>query len=73
MLTSSCLTCRPALSERLRPHLERQLRPGAHIVSLSSEFEGWKPSDIDVGHLIFLYPMPPQPGSIEDYMRESLP
>jgi tRNA A58 N-methylase Trm61 len=63
----------PSLSERVRPHLERQLRPGARVVCLSSEFEGWKPSDIDVGHLILLYRMPPQPGSIEDCLRESLP
>jgi ribosomal protein L11 methylase PrmA len=58
--------------ERLRPHLERQLDPGARIVTLLYEFEGWKPSDIDIGHLIFLYRMPPQPGSIEDCLRESL-
>ena len=62
----------PVFVERVRPHLERQLEPGARIVSLLYEFEGWKPSDIDVGHLVFLYRMPPQPGSIEDCLRESL-
>ena len=62
----------PAFVERVRPHLLQQLKPGARIVSLFFEFEGWKPSDIDVGHLIFLYRMPPQPGSIQDCLRESL-
>jgi SAM-dependent methyltransferase len=59
----------PAYVERVRPHLEGQLKPGARIVSLFFEFNGWRPSAIDVGHLIFLYRMPPQPGSIEDCMR----
>jgi SAM-dependent methyltransferase len=59
----------PAFVERARPQLERQLRPGARIVSLSFDLAGWRPSDIDVGHLIFLYHMPPQPGSIEDCLR----
>jgi SAM-dependent methyltransferase len=62
----------PAFVERVRPHLIRQLKPGARIVSLSFEFEGWRPSEIDIGHLIFLYHMPPQPGSIEDCLRASL-
>ena len=62
----------PVFVERVRPHLEDQLKPGARIASLLYEFEGWKPSDIDIGHLIFLYRIPPQPGSIEDFMRESL-
>lgn len=62
----------PIFVERVRPHLEQQLKPGARIVSLFFEFEGWKPSDMDVGHLIFLYRMPPQPGSIKDCLRESL-
>jgi SAM-dependent methyltransferase len=67
------LNLSPAFVERVRPHLERQLKPGARVVSLFSEFEGWRPSDIDIGHLIFLYRMPPQPGSIEDCLRESSP
>jgi len=59
----------PTFIERVRPHLESQLRPGARVVSLSFDFEGWQPADIDIGHLIFLYQMPPQAGSIESYMR----
>jgi SAM-dependent methyltransferase len=62
----------PSFVERVRSHLERQLRPGARIVSLCFEFEGWRPSDIDVGHLVFLYHMPPQPGSIEDCLRADM-
>jgi SAM-dependent methyltransferase len=63
----------PAFVERVRPHLERQLHPGARIVSLSFNLAGWRPSDIDVGHLIFLYHMPPQPGSIEDCLLANIP
>jgi SAM-dependent methyltransferase len=59
----------PAFVERVRPHLESQLRPGTRVVSLSFDFEGWQPANIDIGHLIFLYQMPPHPGSIESYMR----
>ncbi len=62
----------PPLVERLRPQLELQLRPGTRVVSLSFPFEGWQPSDIDIGHLIFLYHMPPAPGSLETFLRESL-
>ncbi len=62
----------PPLVERLRSQLELQLRPGARVVSLSFPFEGWRPSDIDIGHLIFLYHMPPVPGNLEAFLRESL-
>jgi SAM-dependent methyltransferase len=59
----------PAFIERVRSHLESQLRPGARVVSLSFDFEGWQPADIDIGHLIFLYRVPAQTGNIESYMR----
>jgi len=62
----------PDLVEKLRPQFELHLRPGTRIVSLSFPFEGWQPADMDIGHLIFLYEMPPQPGSLETFLRQSL-
>jgi SAM-dependent methyltransferase len=62
----------PVLVDQIRPQLQSTLRPGARVVSLSFPFEGWQPAGIDIGHLIFLYRMPPQRGSIETYMRSTL-
>ena len=48
-------------NERLRPALERQLHPGARVVSNEFPVRGWKPQDtvhVKVGkmdHTIFLY------------------
>lgn len=51
-------------NEKLRPRLEKQLKPGARVVSIDYAVPGWKPSKIDKseesrGHLIYLYEMPP--------------
>jgi len=40
---------------RLRPHLERQLRPGTRVVSISCEIVGWQPEEFNREELIFLY------------------
>jgi SAM-dependent methyltransferase len=66
------LNLTPTLIERLRPQLERQLHHGARLVSLSFELAGWQPQHIDIGHLIFVYQMPPKPGSIDTYLHETL-
>ena len=52
------------LNERLRPHLEHYLKPGARIVSHDYAIPGWKPTKVERiegkdGHLIYLYEMPP--------------
>jgi cyclopropane fatty-acyl-phospholipid synthase-like methyltransferase len=52
------------LNERLRPHLEQYLKPGARIVSHDYPIPGWKPTRVERtegkdGHLIYLYEMPP--------------
>ncbi len=52
------------LNERLRPHLERFLKPGARIVSHDYAIPGWKPTKVERtegkdGHVIYLYEMPP--------------
>jgi hypothetical protein len=62
----------PIAVERLQPLLENGMRPGTRVVSLSFPFEGWEPADMDIGYLIFSYRMPPQPGSVESYLRKTL-
>jgi len=50
-------------NERLRPNLEKYLKPGARVVSNDFEIRGWKPADvvqIDAGgvmHNIYVYEM----------------
>jgi len=51
----------PEMNERLRPKLERELRPGTRVVSHDFEVPGWKPikvieikSDIKL-HKLYLY------------------
>ncbi len=50
-------------NEKLRPRLEKFLKPGARVVSFDYAIPGWKPSKVDVsdphGHRIYLYEMPP--------------
>lgn len=58
----------PAHASRLRPFLERQLKNGTRVVTLSAEMEGWQPDDIDKSDLVFLYRIPPTPGSIASYL-----
>ena len=53
-----------SLNEKLRPRLERYLKPGARVVSHDYAIPGWKPSKVDRtddrrGHVIYLYEMPP--------------
>ena len=43
---------------KLLPLLKRGLRPGARVVSVAADFEGWQPSKVDRELLIFLYEMP---------------
>jgi SAM-dependent methyltransferase len=45
---------------RLQKHLEGQLRNGARIVTVGSNFPDWDPNVIDRESLLFLYVMPPQ-------------
>jgi precorrin-6B methylase 2 len=53
---------------KLAPHLERQLKTGGRVVSVSADFPEWEPSTFDEHELIFLYKMPPTRGSITTYM-----
>ena len=65
------MTAGPA--ERLRPHLERQLRPGARVVAVSFAFAGWKPAAYDPESLVFVYTMPPVPGGLEAFLADRWP
>jgi SAM-dependent methyltransferase len=38
----------PEFNAKLRPILERQLRPGSRVVSHDYPIEGWKPDQIDI-------------------------
>jgi cyclopropane fatty-acyl-phospholipid synthase-like methyltransferase len=43
---------------RLQEQLEKQLKRGARVVTISFDFPNWKPSEMDREQLIFLYHMP---------------
>ncbi len=55
---------------RIRPHLERQLRPGTRIVTISFDIDCWQPDDFDNQDLIFLYKMPPTPGNLASFLEQ---
>lgn len=44
---------------RLQTHLASQLRPGARVVTVGSDFPDWKPVAVNREELLFLYIMPP--------------
>jgi precorrin-6B methylase 2 len=53
---------------KLAPLLEKQLKPGARVVSISADFHEWEPSNFDEHDLIFVYDMPPKRGSLATYL-----
>lgn len=55
---------------RLASHLEKQLKKGARVVSISADFPEWEPSAFDEHDLIFVYQMPPKQGSLTSYLLE---
>jgi ubiquinone/menaquinone biosynthesis C-methylase UbiE len=54
-------------NERLKPQMERYLKPGSRVVSHDYEIHGWKPATVESvnvdgrPHKIFLYVMKPKP------------
>jgi hypothetical protein len=62
----------PTFVADLRRPLQQQLTPGARIVSLDFPLEGWEPSQVDIGYLIFTYRMPPRLGSLDSYLHRRL-
>lgn len=53
---------------KLAPHLEKQMKRGARLVSVSADFREWEPQAIDEQNLIFVYEMPPVRGSLMSFM-----
>lgn len=54
-------------NDKLRPHLEKMLHPGARVVSYDFAVPGWKPKAVERveelsarhDHVVYLYEMPP--------------
>ena len=55
---------------RLASYLEKQMKPGSRVVSISADFLEWEPSTFDEHDLIFVYQMPPKPGSLTSFLLE---
>jgi precorrin-6B methylase 2 len=53
---------------KLAVHLEKQMKTGSRLVSISADFSDWEPSAMDDHDLIFVYEMPPTKGSVVSYM-----
>lgn len=53
---------------KLAPHLERQMKSGSRLVSISADFPEWEPTTFDERELIFIYEMPPKRGSLMTYL-----
>lgn len=56
---------------RLAPYLEKQMKQGSRLVSISADFPEWEPSLFDERDLIFIYSMPPQYGSLTTYLLKN--
>ena len=57
---------------KLAPHLEKQMKKGARVVSISADFPEWEPSAFDEHDLIFVYEMPSKRGSISSYLMKKV-
>jgi SAM-dependent methyltransferase len=60
----------PSHAMRLKPQLEEQLLPGARVVTISADMDGWEPTAFDSDELIFLYQMPPKPGCLVSFLAK---
>jgi len=58
---------------KLAPYLEKKMKRGSRLVSISADFPAWEPSDFDEENLIFSYEMPPKEGSLTTYMLKNSP
>ena len=57
---------------KLAPYLEKQMKQGSRVVSISADFPEWEPSTFDDHDLIFVYDMPPKEGSLTTYMLKNM-
>ena len=53
---------------KLAPHLGAQMKSGSRLSSISADISDWEPVLVDDHDLIFIYEMPPTPGSVTTYM-----
>jgi hypothetical protein len=58
---------------RLASFLEKQMKRGSTLVSISADFPEWEPSAFDERDLIFTYTMPPRYGSLTTYLLKHTP
>ena len=56
---------------KLASHLEGQMKSGSRVISISADFPEWEPSLFDEKGLIFVYEMPPKPGSWTTYLLKN--
>ncbi|SRR5258706_1106265 len=56
---------------KLASYLEKKMKPGSRVVSISADFPEWEPTSVDDRELIFVYAMPPKPGSLTTYMLKN--
>lgn len=56
---------------RVASYLEKQMKSGSRLVSISADFPEWEPSTFDERELIFVYNMPSTPGSLTTYMLKN--
>ena len=55
-------------ASRLQKQLERQLKNGARVVTISFDLPDWQPEAFDRDDLIFLYKIPPVRGNLASYL-----
>src|SRR6266498_473363 len=55
---------------KLASQLEKQLKRGARVVSISADFPEWEPQEFDNRELIFVYEMPPLKGNLGTYLAQ---
>jgi precorrin-6B methylase 2 len=55
---------------KLAPHLEKQMKKGARLVSISADFPEWEPQEFDNRELIFVYEMPPTKGNLGTFLAQ---
>jgi precorrin-6B methylase 2 len=56
---------------KLAPHLEKQMKKGARLVSISADLPEWEPAAFDKHELIFVYEMPPARGNLATYLMKT--
>lgn len=55
---------------KLTALLEKQLKLGARVISISADFPEWEPQEFDSHQLIFVYEMPPRKGNLGTYLAQ---